>query len=148
MPNDLCADRRVVFVQQSSPTIVPQPLCVLGGADHVGKKQSCQNSLCFRSRAPLAQRVVDNSSNAVSRRDKLPVRIVNRNFDGYVPSFAQFGTRFSPQRSSAARTERANRAGWYAGLTMPRRGQSFVGIDQTTRLYYSHHWQISGLLAL
>src|SRR6516225_8400110 len=100
MPNDLCADRRVVFVQQSSPTIVPQLLCAFGGADHVGKKQSCQNSLCFRSRASLAQRVVDDSSNAVSRRDKLPVRIVNRNFDGNIPTFAQVGTRFSAQGSS------------------------------------------------
>jgi class 3 adenylate cyclase len=37
--------------------------------------------------------------------------------------------------ASGGITSLANRAGWYASLTIPRRGQSFVGIDQTTRLY-------------
>jgi class 3 adenylate cyclase len=43
--------------------------------------------------------------------------------------------RYSPAVATAAITELANRAGWYAGLTMPIRGQSFVGIDQTTRIF-------------
>jgi class 3 adenylate cyclase len=43
--------------------------------------------------------------------------------------------RYSPSVASASITSLANRAGWYAGLTMPRCGQSFVGLDQTTRLY-------------
>jgi hypothetical protein len=45
--------------------------------------------------------------------------------------------RYSPSVAFSGITSFANRAGWYAGLTMPRRGQSFVGIDQTTRLYRS-----------
>ena len=32
-------------------------------------------------------------------------------------------------------TSLANRAGWYAGLTLPSRGESFVAIDRTTRIF-------------
>ena len=36
--------------------------------------------------------------------------------------------RYSPSVAFASIASLANRAGWYASLTMPRRGQSFVGI--------------------
>ena len=45
--------------------------------------------------------------------------------------------RYSASVAFSGITSFTNRAGWYAGLTMPRRGQSFVAIDQTTRLYRS-----------
>ena len=46
-------------------------------------------------------------------------------------------SRYSAAVATASIASLSNRAGWYASLTMPRRGQSFVGLDQTTRLYRS-----------
>jgi len=45
--------------------------------------------------------------------------------------------RYLPSVASAAIASLANRAGWYACLTMPRRGQSLVALEQTTRFYHS-----------
>jgi class 3 adenylate cyclase len=45
--------------------------------------------------------------------------------------------RYSPTVAPAAIAAFASRAGWYARLTMPRRGQSLVALEQTTRFYDS-----------
>jgi uncharacterized protein (TIGR00369 family) len=67
----------------------------------------------------------------------LPVEFVTAD-EGHIvitlPS-SEWLCRYSRSVAFGSITSLANRAGWYAGLTIPRRGQSFVGIDQTTRLY-------------
>ena len=45
--------------------------------------------------------------------------------------------RYLPSVASAGIASFSNRAAWYACLTMPRRGQSFVSLEQTTRFYSS-----------
>jgi class 3 adenylate cyclase len=46
-------------------------------------------------------------------------------------------SRYSASVATAGIASLSNRAGWYASLTIPRRGQSLVGLDQTTRFYRS-----------
>jgi len=52
-------------------------------------------------------------------------------------SASEWLCRYSRDVAAAGITSLTNRAGWYAGLTMPIRGYSFVGIDQTTRIFRS-----------
>jgi uncharacterized protein (TIGR00369 family) len=44
---------------------------------------------------------------------------------------------YLPSVASACIASLANRAGWYACLTVPRRGQSLAALEQTTRFYHA-----------
>lgn len=50
-------------------------------------------------------------------------------------SGSEWLSRYSPSVASAGIAALANRAGWYACLTIPRHGQSLVALEQTTRFY-------------
>jgi uncharacterized protein (TIGR00369 family) len=70
---------------------------------------------------------------------KMPVEFLTMNRGQVVItlSTSEWLCRYWPTVAFTGMASLANRAGWYACLTMPRRGQSLVALELTTRFYRS-----------